>query len=78
MMHLFRWLAMTVLPPLAFLVMVLILWHAAVVAFSIKPFLLPGPLRVAAAISTHLGTLLGAAVLTACLLYTSDAADDTP
>ena len=65
MMHLFRWLAMTVLPPLAFLVIVLILWHTAVVAFSIKPFLLPGPLRVAAAISTHLGTLLGAAVLTA-------------
>ena len=64
-MHRFHWLARTVLPPLAFFVMLLILWHAVVVVFSIKPFLLPGPLRVAAAISAHIGTLFGAALLTA-------------
>ena len=64
MRHL-TWLARTVLPPLSFFLAVLILWHVAVEAFSIKPFLLPGPLRVAAAIDAHLATLLNAAWLTA-------------
>ena len=58
-------LARAVLPPVSFFLAVLILWHLAVEAFSIKPFLLPGPLRVAAAIDAHLVTLLGAAWLTA-------------
>lgn len=42
-----------------------LLWHAAVRAFELPPFLLPGPLGVAAAVSEHLPALLRAAGLTA-------------
>ncbi len=59
------WFARVVLPPVSFFLAVLILWHLAVTGFSIKPFLLPGPLRVAAAIDAHFITLLRAAWLTA-------------
>ena len=54
-----------VLPPLGFFVFVLLAWHLAVEAFDIKPFLLPGPLRVAAAIERHFAALANAALLTA-------------
>ena len=61
----FAWFARTVLPPVSFFVMVMILWHLAVEGFSIKPFLLPGPFRVAAAIDAHFIALLRATWLTA-------------
>ena len=64
-MRFLSWFARTVLPPLSFFLAVLIFWHLAVTVFSIKPFLLPGPLRVAAAIDAHFVTLLRAASLTA-------------
>ena len=62
--------ARVLLPPLLLFAIVLVLWHLAVVLFAIKPFLLPGPLRVAAAIKLHFGSLLGAAWLTAAAALT--------
>lgn len=52
-------------PPLSFFLLVLIAWHGAVELFGIQPFLLPGPLRVAEAISSNLPGLLHATRLTA-------------
>ena len=46
-----RTLATNALPPLLFFALVLCTWHGAVVLFDIKPFLLPGPLRVASAVA---------------------------
>jgi NitT/TauT family transport system permease protein len=55
----------TVAPPVLFSVLVALVWHGAVILFDLKPYLLPGPVEVAHAVSTHLGALLGAAALTA-------------
>jgi len=55
----------TTLPPLIFFVGAVLTWHLTVELFDIKPFLLPGPLRVAAALNTHMDALLSAAWLTA-------------
>jgi NitT/TauT family transport system permease protein len=72
------WLLTVLLPPLAFLAVVVLAWHLVVVAFDLKPFLLPGPGRVAAALWTHRLALLHAAWLTAlgalCGFLTSFAA----
>ena len=54
-----------VAPPVLFSVLVALVWHGSVTLLGIKPYLLPGPLAVAHAVSTHLETLLGAAALTA-------------
>ena len=59
------WMLHSLLPPLLFFALVVLLWHLAVELFDLKPFLLPGPLRVAAAIRAHLPALLRAALLTA-------------
>jgi len=59
------WAADTLLPPLASFVVLLLLWQGAVVAFDIKPFLLPSPLQVAGAVQVHFAALLKAAWLTA-------------
>ena len=53
----------TVAPPVLFSVLVALVWHGAVTLFDLKPYLLPGPVEVAHAVSTHLGALLGAAAL---------------
>ena len=55
----------TASPPLLFSVLVALIWHGAVILFDIKPYLLPGPVDVGHAVSTHLWDLLGAAALTA-------------
>ena len=55
----------TASPPLLFSVLVALIWHGAVTLFDIKPYLLPGPVDVGHAVSTHLWDLLGAAALTA-------------
>jgi|AP95_1055475.scaffolds.fasta_scaffold11414_2 NitT/TauT family transport system permease protein len=55
----------TILPPLGFFGLFLLLWHLAVTFFRIEPFLLPGPIPVAKAVSTHFHPLLNAARLTA-------------
>jgi len=55
----------SVLPPLLFFALLVILWHLGVTLFDIKPFLLPGPLRVAHAIIDHFPSLLNATYLTA-------------
>ena len=54
----------SLLPPLLFFALLLLLWHLIVVLFHLKPFLLPGPLRVGAAIVRHLPSLLYATYLT--------------
>jgi NitT/TauT family transport system permease protein len=54
----------SVLPPLLFFALLVLLWHLGVVLFDIKPFLLPGPLRVARAIADHFPALLYATGLT--------------
>lgn len=60
-----RRLADVFLPPLLSFAGFVLLWHGAVAIFDIKPFLLPGPLQVAAAIRAHFAALLNAAWLTA-------------
>ena len=55
----------SVLPPLLFFALAVLLWHLGVALFDIKPFLLPGPLRVATALRDHLPALLRATWLTA-------------
>lgn len=57
--------ARVLLPPLLLFALVLAMWHLVVGLFDIKPFLLPGPLQVAAAIKLHFSSLIGAAWLTA-------------
>jgi NitT/TauT family transport system permease protein len=54
-----------VAPPVLFSVFVAVVWHAVVVLFDIKPYLLPGPADVAAAAATNLDVLLAAAGATA-------------
>ncbi len=54
-----------VCPPLASLLLVLILWQWVVSTFDLQPFLLPGPLLVAQAFSSHFATLNHAVYLTA-------------
>jgi NitT/TauT family transport system permease protein len=61
MMKIFR----IVLPPALTLVVVVAAWQLLIFVFSIPPYILPGPLVVAAAISKHLDSLLHAAALTA-------------
>jgi NitT/TauT family transport system permease protein len=60
-----RWSVAFVLPPLGFFALVILSWHLAVVLFDIKPFLLPGPLKVAQAVQRHFAVLSWAALLTA-------------
>ena len=52
------------LPPLLFFILILGAWHFAVVLFDIKPFLLPSPLQVAAAVAEHGSRLVSATLLT--------------
>lgn len=54
----------SIFPPLLFFVCAVLLWHLGVELFDIKPFLLPSPLRVAAALKTHIIALLNATWLT--------------
>lgn len=54
----------SLLPPLLFFALFVLLWHLGVRIFDVKPFLLPGPLRVASAIADHLPALLRASFLT--------------
>jgi len=54
----------SLLPPLLFFALFVLLWHLGVRLFDVKPFLLPGPLRVAGAIADHLPDLLRASLLT--------------
>ncbi len=63
--RLFAWVVDTLLPPLASFVVLVLLWQGAVVFFDLKPFLLPSPLLVAAAVQTHFGALVHATLLTA-------------
>jgi NitT/TauT family transport system permease protein len=63
--RLLAWAADALVPPLLSFVILVLLWQGAVSAFDIKPFLLPGPLQVAAATWTHFGSLVHAAWLTA-------------
>ena len=60
-----RTLTTRALPPLLFFALVLGTWHFAVVLFDIKPFLLPGPLLVAAAVAENGSRLISATLLTA-------------
>jgi NitT/TauT family transport system permease protein len=62
------WLAETVLPPLALFAVVLAIWHACVVGFRLKPYLLPSPVAVGQALVND-RLLLGRAVT-----YTGSAA----
>ena len=63
--RLLSWFVDAVLPPLASFVILLLLWHGTVVFFDLKPFLLPDPLQVAAAVRQHFSALVSAAWLTA-------------
>ena len=63
--RLIYWILQSFVPPLLFFGLFVLLWHLGVALFEIKPFLLPGPLRVVAAIHANLTALLHAAWLTA-------------
>ena len=52
-------------PPLFFFAFFILSWHALVELFDIPPYLLPGPPRVADAVSEHATRLIDAALLTA-------------
>lgn len=62
------WLARTALPPLVLFVIVAVVWERVVVAYEIKPYLLPSPLAVGKAL-VHDASVLGHAVV-----YTGSAA----
>ena len=64
MRRLIPFVATTVGPPLAVFAVFLLAWHGAVVAFDLKPYLLPGPAQVGRAVMAHLTTLVGATMLT--------------
>jgi NitT/TauT family transport system permease protein len=63
--RLLAWLLKSLLPPLLFFTTIVALWHLVVELGEIKPFLLPGPLRVLDAIGTNLPALINAVWLTA-------------
>ncbi len=63
--RLLSWLLKSCAPPLLFFALIIALWHLGVELGDIKPFLLPGPLRVLGAIEAHLPALLNAVWLTA-------------
>ena len=52
-------------PPVLFLLLVLLVWEAAVVWFQTPIYLLPGPLRVAQAALTNLAGLAQSTAITA-------------
>ena len=54
-----------IVPPVFFFALFLFSWHALVEIFTIPPFLLPGPWRVADAVMLHTERLLDATLLTA-------------
>jgi NitT/TauT family transport system permease protein len=54
-----------VAPPLVVGVLALAVWELAVRALDIQAYLLPAPSAIAAALGTHLGTILGATQVTA-------------
>jgi NitT/TauT family transport system permease protein len=56
------------IPPLILFVLVLIVWDRAIVAYQIKPYLLPSPVAVGKALWTD------AAILRRAILYTGSAA----
>ncbi|SEJ12398.1 ABC transporter permease [Demequina mangrovi] len=56
--------ARTVLAPVALAVVVLALWQAWVVAFEIKPFLVPSPAGIAEAFTTSFSSILDASLAT--------------
>ena len=62
---LIRLLLTHVVPPLVLLAIVLIAWQAVIVAFDIKPFLIPKPLAVWQAAAEHAHDLLAATQLSA-------------
>lgn len=56
------WFRDVVLPPVVLLLLVMTLWHTAVVRWNIKPILLPGPLAVGDAVVQNFGKLLRATI----------------
>ncbi len=68
MKRIVTWLIQTVLPPLALFALVAGVWQWFVVAYRVKPYLLPSPLAMGTAL-VHDASLLGSAVL-----YTGTAA----
>ena len=65
MIGLTRWILRQSVPPVAFFLILVIVWHLFVRIGQIKPFLLPGPFRVVDAITNNLPALLNATTLTA-------------
>ncbi|MGH7138790.1 MAG: ABC transporter permease [Pirellulales bacterium] len=59
-----RWILEFAAPPVVLFVMVVTVWHAAVVALGIKRYIVPLPLEVLAAGWQRRGTLLSAAAMT--------------
>jgi NitT/TauT family transport system permease protein len=63
-----RWMLEAVLPPLTLFALFVLVWHACVVGFRLKPYLLPAPLAVGRALVND------AAVLGSAVIYTGSAA----
>jgi len=61
MKRIVAWILQTVLPPLSLFLMITVVWQAAVVVYQIKPYLLPSPLAVGAALIRD-GSRLGRAL----------------
>ena len=65
MRRLLGWAATSLAPPLAFFALLVTAWHLAVAWSGVRPFLLPGPLRVADVIVGSFPELIGAVTVTA-------------
>ena len=57
--------ALSIVPPIVMLTLILMAWHAAIVVFSIPDFILPKPLDVGRALLESRGELLAATLRTA-------------
>lgn len=64
----FAWLRQTILPPVVLFAILLILWQVCLIAFQVKPYLLPSPWAVGVALWTD------ASVLWRAVWYTGTAA----